>query len=81
LSKCEDVRPRLTAFLDGEVEDSDEIKSHLESCPECRKLLDTHRKVTRLSALVPGPSPHPEAWARFDAKLSSLSRGRTNKEL
>lgn len=76
MSECSEIRPRLTAFLDGEVEDSDAIRVHLDSCPECVKLLDTHKKVTRLSALVRGPSPHPEAWTRIETRLSTFSGGR-----
>ena len=76
MSKCEDIRPRLTAFLHGEVENPEEIQSHLDSCAECRKSIETYRKISRLSGLVPDPSPHPEAWVRLKPRLSRFSGSR-----
>lgn len=72
MANCEEIRPRLAAFLDGEIEDSGNIEEHLSSCPECCELLDGHRKVSRLVSLVAGPSPDPQAWGNVEPKLSSF---------
>lgn len=34
---CEEVRPRLDAYIDGELAEADRalLRSHLESCPDC----------------------------------------------
>ena len=41
---------RLSEFIDGELDlmTSDEIKAHLESCPECAACLATFRKTVDL---------------------------------
>jgi hypothetical protein len=73
LSGCDEIRPRLAAFLHGEVEDAGEIEAHIRSCPECGRLLENHKKVARLSELDIGPSPGPDAWDRVEARMSSFS--------
>ena len=77
MSDCEEIRPRLAAFLDGEIEDAGHIKDHLSSCPECSRLLGEHEKVSRLVSLVPDPSPHPDAWSSVEPRLSSFWRPRS----
>jgi hypothetical protein len=77
LSDCEEIRPRLAAFLDGEIEDAGHIKDHLNSCPECSRLLGEHERVSRLVSLLPDPSPHPEAWSSVEPRLSSFWRPRS----
>ncbi len=72
MSDCEEVRPRLAAFLDGEIEEPGPIEEHLSSCPECRKLLGDHEKVSRLASLVPGPSPDPQAWGSVEPRLTTF---------
>jgi hypothetical protein len=72
LADCEEIRPRLAAFLDGEIEDPGPIEQHLSSCSECSRLLSDHEEVSRLASLVPGPSPDPEAWVRVEPRLSSF---------
>jgi hypothetical protein len=72
LANCEEIRPRLAAFLDGEIEDAGPVEEHLSSCPECSRLLEGHRKVSRLVSIVPGPSPDPQAWGSVEPRLSSF---------
>ena len=72
MSECEEIRPRLAAFLNEEVENPEEIQAHVDTCPECAKLLEVHMKVTRLTSGVPGPPSHGEAWARVESRLSAF---------
>jgi hypothetical protein len=72
LSRCEDIRPRLAAFLDGEVEDPAEIEAHLRDCPECGRVLEEHKRVSRLVSLVPAPPAGPDAWSSVEPRLRSF---------
>ncbi len=71
MSECEKIRPRLAAFLHGEVEDPESIQAHLDSCPECARMLDAHRKITRLAGLVTDLSPCSDAWTKVETRISS----------
>jgi len=70
--KCIQVQLRLSAFLDGEVSpvETDEIKSHLAQCPDCRKIADEfslvynmisvwkpHQRNVSLKFVKPATSP------------------------
>lgn len=48
---CENIRKRLEAFLDGEVEEAEktEIQRHVEECPECARAL---RQLQNLSGVL-----------------------------
>ena len=76
MSGCEEIKPRLAAFLDGEVEDPDAIEAHLDSCPECRGILDMHKKVCRLTDAVAGLAPSNDAWSRVEGRMSNFPSGR-----
>lgn len=76
MSECDEIRPRLAAFLDGEVEDSETIQAHIDSCRECAEVLGNHKKVVRLSARVPDISAPSDAWARVETRLSPYSGSR-----
>jgi FtsZ family, C-terminal domain/Putative zinc-finger len=62
LRACERVKPRLEAWMDGELDPAAdaEIRSHLESCRTCQREMARDQRLTRLvlaqlSATVPPP--------------------------
>ncbi len=34
--KCEEIRSKLNAYLDGELKDMDTVRRHLDQCEQCR---------------------------------------------
>ncbi len=38
--KCDEIRNKLNAYLDGELENPEEVSSHLDMCADCRRELD-----------------------------------------
>ncbi len=59
MKRCEDIRDRIGAWMDGELSRSgaEEVRVHLESCPACR---EERRQLEKLQAslravLVAGP--------------------------
>ncbi|MEA2576052.1 MAG: hypothetical protein QOH93_3350, partial [Chloroflexia bacterium] len=63
---CGEVRPLISAYLDGEVtpEERRSVERHLASCEECRHVLAEYRAIgSDLRAL---PVPVPPAGLRRD---------------
>lgn len=50
------------------------LQDHLESCPECRELLQTQREITHLFRLSPSPTPQPGFTARWKSRLKHRER-------
>ncbi|MBA3501319.1 MAG: anti-sigma factor [Myxococcota bacterium] len=70
---CDDVRPRLTAYLDGDL-DPDRgtvVRGHLRSCDACRKVAE-HEAVLRdgLRDLPTVDAPS-GMWANIQAQLAA----------
>jgi len=44
---CQDLKLQLSGFIDGELDDTicQEIMRHLESCDNCRVMVDTLKKT------------------------------------
>ena len=73
MADCEEIVPRLAAFVQGEIDDCSEIESHLADCSECSRLVESYRKVANLTLLDAGLSPGESAWDRFEARISRRS--------
>ncbi len=43
--KCDEIREKLNAYLDGEIEDTKEIRRHLDTCSDCRRELEALSSV------------------------------------
>ena len=56
MSRCDQIQPRLSLFVDGELDTDDrqEIARHLDECPACRGLV---RDIERLRATARGLGP------------------------
>lgn len=57
-SRCEELRPLLSAFCDGEAspEGADTLREHLRACGPCRAAMRSYRAVPRaVAALAPAP--------------------------
>jgi len=71
--KCSDVDRILPEIVDGvAIEGSQEleVKSHLETCPDCSELVSDLKLIVRESRqLVASEEPSPRVWARIAADL------------
>lgn len=71
--KCDDVRARLTGYLDGELEGDrgSAVRGHLRGCEACRQAaLDEAALRDGLRALPP-IDPPPSLWAGVQARLAA----------
>src|SRR5919108_3956339 len=56
--RCEVAERELSALLDGESEDRELLREHVESCPRCREFEARSRRIRELVRLEPaGPVP------------------------
>jgi len=66
-SRCEEVKPLLSAFCDGEAsrEQVAELREHLRACAACRATLRTYRAApAAAAALAPAFPLHRSLWER-----------------
>jgi hypothetical protein len=70
---CRDARPRLSAYLDGELDDraASALRGHLRLCPACRRLADDHAATVEAIASLAATTPEPpaELWDGVLARL------------
>ena len=61
MSTCKDIRKKLSAFQDGEVNQAqkESIEIHLQSCRECKKeiaaMMHTYQSIDKLPQIEPDP--------------------------
>ncbi len=59
MNTCDLIRERFSLYIEGELE-SDEIstvENHLETCSECREILDSLRGILEISGTLAGLEP------------------------
>lgn len=69
---CDDVRPQLTAYLDGELEDDrgSAVRGHLRGCEACRTAADDEAALRDGLRAMPSPDVPATLWARVQAELA-----------
>ena len=77
MKDCEAMRERLSALLDGELDETEAeaLRAHLEHCPDCRAFYAAMQGLSEL--LEPEPVPadlHAGIMARFDQRERVLAR-------
>jgi anti-sigma factor RsiW len=75
--RCEEVRPELVAYLDGELEARARtaVAEHLRACAACRREVEALEAAGRLLAALPaGPPPSEGFELRLRARLQELER-------
>lgn len=74
--RCEKVRERLSAFLDGELKEDEyrRIASHLESCDSCSHDCEELRRLRELLSHLGTVQSPPYLWERVERKISSQER-------
>jgi hypothetical protein len=70
---CNEIRPQLTAYLDGEV-DADRgsiIRGHLRGCAACRDVARDEAAIRDGLRDLPPVDPPPSLWAGVQARLAA----------
>jgi len=67
---------QLSAYLDGALpqSQSDDVKAHLETCPECRKALEAFRSTDRLIRNLPALEPSADFDRTFWRKVDAMGK-------
>jgi RNA polymerase sigma factor (sigma-70 family) len=75
-SRCEAMRPLLSAFCDGEAspQEAAELREHLRACAGCRATLRAYRAApAAAAALAPVLPLHHSLWERLQDAVGSIS--------
>src|SRR5687767_1671656 len=71
--KCDDVRPRLTGYLDGDL-DADRgtvIRGHLRTCEACRNVAERESTLRDGLRSLPTLDPPPTMWSNIQSQLAA----------
>jgi hypothetical protein len=71
--ECEDIRKRLKAFLDGELEEADRtaIQDHLEHCQDCAGVARQFERLTGVLKAWKAEAPPADIYDRLKAGMVS----------
>ena len=71
--KCESIRTKLTAYLDGELEGerASAIRGHLRSCEACRAVANNEAALRDGLRALPPLDPPATLWAGVQARLAA----------
>ncbi|MFT3699850.1 MAG: zf-HC2 domain-containing protein [Kofleriaceae bacterium] len=69
---CDDVRPQLTAYLDGELEDErgSAVRGHLRTCDDCRRAADDEGVLRDGLQNLPALDVPASLWAGVQRRLA-----------
>jgi anti-sigma factor RsiW len=70
---CEDVRSKLTAYLDGELDDDrgSAIRGHMRGCDACRAMSDDEAALRDGLRALPPLDPPNALWSGIQARLAA----------
>lgn len=73
MTMCETIQPRLTAYLDGELdgEDGSVVRGHLRECAACRQIARDEAALRDALRVLPPVDPPPTLWAGVAAQLAA----------
>lgn len=73
MTTCDKIRPRLTAYLDGDVADDDGsvVRGHLRECPACRQVARDEAALRDGLRMLAPVAPPASLWAGVQAQLAA----------
>ena len=73
MTTCDKIRPRLTAYLDGEIADDhgSVVRGHLRECAGCREVSRDEAALRDGLRLLPPVDPPASLWAGVQARLAA----------
>lgn len=78
---CDDIRPRLTAYLDGELEGDrgTVVRGHLRTCEACRQIATDEAALRDGLRALPTLDPPSTLWAGVQARLAAEEVAESNR--
>ncbi|HHF51774.1 MAG TPA: hypothetical protein ENL46_03705, partial [Candidatus Aminicenantes bacterium] len=69
----DEIKKLISAYHDGELPEKkmEEVRKHIESCPECHRDLDTFQHIDRISSEIPKEEPNSHYWEKMLAHIRS----------
>src|SRR5882724_7274025 len=76
MSRCRDIQPELSAYVDGELPSSlrGEVDAHVASCPHCQKELAELQALAAGMTALPKLRTPPRFLAEVHGKIARLDR-------
>ena len=73
MTTCDKIRPRLTAYLDGDIADDhgSVVRGHLRECAACREVSRDEASLRDGLRLLPPVDPPASLWAGVQARLAA----------
>jgi putative zinc finger protein len=73
MTNCDQIRPRLTAYLDGELSDDrgSVVRGHLRECAACREIARDEAALRDGLRHLPVVDPPASLWAGVQAQLAA----------
>src|SRR3954471_5490394 len=73
MTTCDQTRPRLTAYLDGDLADDpgSVVRGHLRECAACREVARDEAALRDGLRQLPPVDPPPSLWAGVQARLAA----------
>ena len=77
--KCEEIKRKLSAFLDNELKEEDMrlIRDHLKECKMCAEELQAINSVWNFVEKAEGLEPSPYFWTRLSARIAQQEKEKT----
>lgn len=74
---CEDIRKLISDDIDGAAspEETERVRQHLESCPECRALREQWLRIDGAVKDCPADTPSEDYWNEFPARVEARAAG------
>ena len=69
--KCATAKKMISDYIDGNLEAKQNtiLKQHLDSCPDCQRLLEDLQKIASRAEKLEKLSPPADTWFKIEAKL------------
>jgi hypothetical protein len=82
LLRCREVRPYLSAYVDGELDDGlqEQVKAHVASCGACSLAVERYRALDEMLGTLPASTPSPDVLDQVLAATSRQNRERAIRQ-
>ena len=70
---CKKAKKLISDYVDGELDltKRSSLEEHLESCEECRKILEDYKGIAGTAQQLEAGSPSPYVWTRIKQRLET----------
>jgi hypothetical protein len=71
--RCKKAKKLISDYVDGELNSTERssLEGHLESCEECRKILEDYKSIAGAAQKLDAGSPSPYLWTRIKQRIEA----------